>query len=252
MFSRSRAIVAAAVAGLIMAAAPAFAATTLQYLGSAAGGYSNAQTTVEGPPDLSRNGAAGAFNMRILDGPDAGASFIAWCVDLFTTLKSGSVAYDAGPIGQLYDATNGPLGGGDPIDRVQALFDAAYAPSIPTAKDTSAAFQLALWETVYDRDFDLETFGQPGTPDVGMTSSTTGAVRTTAQGYLDLAKALFESPTPASKMWKITQWRDTDAHPSSQDLVSVTMMPVPAGVLLIGSALALAGAVRARARRRAV
>ena len=150
-----RAAAAIAVAALI-SAAPA-AADTLRYDGAWFGSYHSSYTLHDSNPSaLSVGASSGAFRMTDISGPTlaAGTSFMAWCVDIYHRLSTGSAgdSYNLRTAEQFY-GTGSPT-----IAKLEQL--ASYVvgndgnPSTNTLQSAltgglqSAAFQLAVWEIV--------------------------------------------------------------------------------------------------------
>ncbi|MEO0760891.1 MAG: hypothetical protein AAFZ09_03645, partial [Pseudomonadota bacterium] len=80
-------------------------------------------------------------------------SFVAWCIDLFDYISGGTP-----PVTNPIDYATSP----SPIPtaalaRLQSLFDAVYDTAVfetGVNHDASAAFQAAIWDSVYDTDGD--------------------------------------------------------------------------------------------------
>lgn len=159
---------------------------------------------------------AGGFDMT---GP--GGDFVAWCIDLFQHIRSAD--YTETRPGQVSDAEEADL---------NRLFTNNYAGALDSGV-TSAAFQLAIWEIVYDggNGYDLTS----GTFTVSNVSS---AVQNLATGWLNTLGTAAGSYV-----------LDFYTSGRSQDLVSgsPSPVPVPAGLLLMGSGL---GALALTRRRR--
>ena len=235
-----------AVAALISTTAWAGTISTLEYNGPAAGGYRTVTLDVV-PPTLTVAGtptagtstsvSAGGFDMNDTSIGGLGSSFIAWCLDLGAFLgTSGS---------HNYVKTSNPFQNGGVnlmeagIARIQALFNANYGnPDVTTDRDTSAGFQLALWELVYDDDFNI------GTGDF-RASSASSDVEDAARGFLTAAETYGSGPNH----WRLTFLESQGQGAArKQNLVTVSPVPLPAsGIMLIA---AVGGLVAARKRRK--
>jgi hypothetical protein len=142
--------------GLIGSMQPA-AADTLRYNGAWFGSYSSSFSIHDSDPSpLTQGVYSGAFRMTDVTGPTlpAGTSFMAWCVDIFHRLNTGSA-------GDSYVLRTGSDFFGAGSARVASLerlasyvVDADGNDGTTTLQSAlsgslqSAAFQLAVWEIV--------------------------------------------------------------------------------------------------------
>lgn len=236
---RHASIFAAALAAAGLAASAAGATTVqLDFDGQDHGRRNIGWSAAAGWPapgeSASGGASAGAFTMSHHGTTD---SFVAWCIDLFDYISGGTP-----PVTNPIDYATSP----SPIPtaalaRLQSLFDAVYDTAVfetGVNHDASAAFQAAIWDSVYDTDGDVTTGS--GTDFFKMTSGR-AQVSTLANRYLADAAA-YAGP----KRFQLTLWNGQANDPDAQDLVSVHAMPVPAGIVLTASAFALAGWVRRR------
>jgi len=227
-------LAAATAIATIMAAGGA-SALTLKPTGFSGGSQGISVTS----PTKSVN--AGGFD--VTDTSGVLGSFIAFCLDLEATISFGNT-YN-------YEVTNTPFSnsvdlianGG--IGRIQAIFDANYSTSVATDSSlTSAGFQVALWNAVYDDDWSV-TNG-----DGNFYATSNANVTAKANEYL-IAAQNYEG----SKFWNLSYLQSTD-QPRHQNLVTAapvprqeTPAPVPlpaAGLLLLGALGGLAAAQRRR------
>lgn len=223
-------IAAALAAGsLALAAGAASATTTLDYQNFAAGSTNVDWRTQDGVNPA--NAAAGAFTML---NEETNESFIAWCIDVLTTLNQGDVEYNLDV--SLLDSAQ--------LGRVERVFDANYLGDTALNGINSAAFQVAVWDAVYDDDFNASGFGSAVTS--GFKIASPNSVINKANEYL-LAAFNYDYAVDDRK-WTLTQHEAV--NPASQDLITVQAIPGPFGVLLLGSAFAAAGVVRRSARRK--
>jgi hypothetical protein len=147
-------------------------------------------------------------------------TLLAYCIDILTNLIPADF--------NLFD----------PADRIadgiQGLYTNHYASVVD--QTTSAAFQLAIWEIVYEES------GVYGLGAGAFSSLTTGLIADTANSWL--ANLEFETAG-----YNLAFWDGANGDgPDSQDLVTATPVPVPAaaGLLL----LALGGLAAVGRRRR--
>lgn len=211
-------------AGTLACAATAATSSTvnLSYDGLTHGPAQNNVNIAATPQGTTGNKVAGGFNMS--DNGNVLDDFVAFCLDIANYLRDDTD----------YKVTDTPFSNyAIPVSRVQTLFDANFASVDVTDESQSAGFQLALWESIYDDDANLATGAFQG-------SGLTGSITATAQSYLDAA-ATYAGGTA----FKLTFF-DSQNQPRSQNLVTATPVPLPAGAVLLVSALGLMGVMRRR------
>lgn len=180
-----------------------------------------------------RNVNAGGF--RVTDGL---SNFVAWCLDLATTLSLPS----------KYTITDTPFASttgaftASVQNNLQRLFNTSYATLDLNNAAQSAGFQLALWEIVAETQ-------TPLTLNSGSLRWVSGSndARIAANNFLANLDG------PETGLYVLTFYesgKDKYGRQLSQNLVSVAPIPLPAAVWLLGGGIVLMGAV-ARRRRKA-
>ena len=170
----------------------------------------------------------GTFNAGAFKGTWNGTPIIFWCIELTQTFSFGTHFTTYTPS----VATNALL---------SQLFSAAFGGALSSTQN-SAAFQLAIWEIIYDgsnlnlNDGAFKVLDNKGN----------GATVATAQGYLNSVLA-------ASPNYNLVFL----SNPNHQDFVTAnivpttTLVPEPGSLALFAIALIAAGFVRARNGRAA-
>lgn len=213
----------AATCGLLLAGSFSAAAAPVKlektYSGIFGSGGNEAVTIVNtGTPNLSQRVRAGGF--RVTDATN-NFDLIAWCVDIANALKLPSLyGVTSEPFSNTFDFTS------DIKNNIESLFETAYLDLDLADNSQSAGFQLALWEIVFETSDTL---------DVGNgTFSTVASMDTVsaANGFLANLGG------PVTQSYQLNYYESLgykNGKKYSQNLVSVTPVPLPAaGFLLVG------------------
>lgn len=225
MFARmsTRFGLAGATALLLLAQTASATPVSLTYLGPSAANpqaVSIQAAPVAWPGSGTWPKSVGAFGFNMRDGLGVLGDFVAWCLDLGSFLgTSGAHAYTITPT---------PFSNSYGLDdtqraRVQNVFDANYGTLTLTDGIQVAGFQLALWEALYDGDGNLGT----GT----FRASASAAILNAAAGFLGAA-----SSWAGGQRYEMT-FLESTGNPQRQNLVTVSPVPLPAGGLLLLTAL---------------
>lgn len=211
-------------AGLALGTGHAATAATvnLEYEGSNAWGDPSWATRV----DYTLNGVAtshGSGVFRVRDA-DTGESFLAWCIDLFTTLKLPN-SHDT----SVASATDAQL------ENINKLFTTAYTQVVDAV--TASGFQIALWEIMTD------------TGSMDGLDLTNGDFITTGSGaqYTQASTFLNDLANAGPDTYTVTTYYSA----VSQNLVRGELAPVPApasAILLLGGIGGLAAMRRRKSR----
>jgi hypothetical protein len=199
----------AALVSAALAAGSASASTvTLDYQTSSTpfGSENLQQIITVASPGYNGRTRAGAFQMH---GDNSYGDIIAFCVDIFQYLRNGQTYVEND---QLFDASI--------VENIDRLFTSVYH-TVDTAVE-AAAFQVSLWEVLYDQEgnYDLDSGS--------FSTSNNDAVEAVADSYLE---GLAFASTGA---YDITFLENG----TSQDVVTVAAVPLPASLLLMLSGFA--------------
>jgi hypothetical protein len=211
-----------------LAASQPASADMLRYLGPAFGGFvstSGLSNTPAPPNPVTGSPSTGAVSILNLT---AGGSFAAWCVDIYSWLTTTST-------GANYTLTPGTTFYNSALNKVTDLERLAsqYLASVDTVAE-SGAFQLAVWEIVYENS---GTYGL-GAGNFTVASASGGAIATANSWLSNLGSG---TPTMTLSVW---------ASSSSQDLaVFTSAVPEPEIYAMFAAGLALIGFVGSRRRQ---
>ncbi|MEM9384863.1 MAG: PEP-CTERM sorting domain-containing protein [Pseudomonadota bacterium] len=190
---------------------------------------------------VQRRVAAGQFNFDVINDPDnnfADSQMLAFCIDITNWLVTNRpVSYDfnaAGSTGYL---------DGQQLANISWLYD-SYASALGSAT-FDAAFQLALWEIMYDGDagFSLINGANAGS----LWSTGFGGARTIAEGWLGaltLASPIAGYTSSSYNLYVLTP----DYPTTNQTLIVASPVSEPAIIALFGLGLIALGVSGRRQR----
>jgi hypothetical protein len=239
----------ALIAGAASLGAGQASAAYLDYKGSWTGSYSNVGYKVLDPLQT-RNGnqPAGAFKMVQTTSGSLGHgisdTFAAFCLDLAGIIKDGDfVVNNTNPFQVARVLSDGIK------QRVDDFVDATYSDDVVSTSKKSAAYQLALWEVAYEKE--TITVGlDPVAGNNFQNYNTAADVLGLAKGYLTTyLNAL--SGSSITNRYNVN-FLDADGNTDildNQDLITMTVVPLPAAGLLLFGAV---GALGLTSRRRKV
>lgn len=174
----------------------------------------------------------GRFELE-LDGTDR---FLAFCLDILETFADGdfSKSGDGSTVGL----------GTSQQDSLQGLFTNHYDKI--TDRVTSAAFQLAAWEIVYE---DSDSFGLDldtgGFKVEGLGYGSTAA-ENARQGAIDTANTWLGDLAFTSPGYVLTYWDPDPDNRVAQEVVSASPVPLPAAGWMLLAGLGGLAAMRSR------
>lgn len=179
-------------------------------------------------PYTNANVSAGGF--RITDGVN---NMIAWCLDIShnLSLPASYIETDT-PFSNSYGLT------GTQQANVEKLFNTNYSGLDLNDNDQSAGFQLALWELVYEKSssFDVTT----GWFSASLSRWSTSLALDYANAFLDNLSGAITGAfnfTYYESVGETSYGRHKSKTTYSQNLISVTPVPLPAAGLLLGCGL---------------
>lgn len=177
----------------------------------------------------SANALAGGFRLKDQDQNP----FVAWCLDILNDLSIPNS-------GRHYNVTDTPFAGVKnllsdiTLANVKGLFETAYKAVDLADNVQSAGFQLALWEVLYETEstFDL----RDGAFKQTKSGTAQDDAEEAANGYLALLEGGVVTQSYAFTFYE----SKTNQHGDqlSQNLVSVSEVPLPAAAWMLGLGVA--------------
>lgn len=225
-------VVSIAVVALMAGAAHADT-VKLQFVGAGAGSNVN----VSGP-GFSGAVFAGQLMHALTDGTGPAAAWTGtqatFCVELAEHVTTTALAYDVKDVADV-PGNPGPMGS-DRAEAVSVLYDLAAKSQFGTDNTKAAAFQVALWELVFD--FEVGDSGSISLDGGAFTLNNAAAVKAQAEVWLGQIAGNFG--TGSTRLVGLH-------HDGKQDQVLMVPLPAPVAMGLAGL-LAVAGARRLRSR----
>jgi hypothetical protein len=171
--------------------------------------------------------AAGAFVDASFNG---GAIPPFWCIDLTHTVPYPPWSID----GYTESAFVSGTFTGTQVSNLDTLFANNYSNALFTNADDAAAFQLAIWDILFDTDSNLSSYIGNGGSAFGVVSSSIAAsVVSEAQGWTTTAETGTQSPYALTELVSSTG-NQNFIFPSPPTSKTV---PEPTGLALLGAGL---------------
>jgi hypothetical protein len=237
-FKSKFSVLSGAVALTLLAGTATATPVSLTYQGTSVHNSQRQSATILETPTGVEPAATGvfAYGFNMASDSDTLGSFLAWCLDVGSFLAPSGTT-------QSYIITETPFSNSFGLDideraRVQSVFDANFRDLDETNGVEAAGFQLALWDALYDGDWDIED-------GVFRADASNAAVIDAANSYLEAAETYSGGQRFTMTFLESNYGANQTKY---QNLVTVSPVPIPAagGMLL----LALGGLGLAARRRR--
>ncbi|MGR3662423.1 MAG: VPLPA-CTERM sorting domain-containing protein [Paracoccaceae bacterium] len=194
--------------------------------------------TISSSPLAGTTGRVGASGFNFTDTSGSMGSFVAWCLD---------IAHWLVPVGgsQDYAKTTNPYSNSQSLTsiglgRVQSVFDANFGGLDASDGDQAAAFQMALWEAAFEGDTNSMSVSD------GYFQAYSWGSTTLANTYLANAASYTGDKNWNLKFLEVTGLDASRGTRTGQNLVTVSAVPLPAGIVLLASGMFGFGAMRRR------
>jgi len=194
--------------------------------------------TISNSPVSGTPGSAGASGFNFTDTSGSMGSFVAWCLDIAHWLVPVGDSQDYAQTTNPFSNSHSPTSVG--LDRVQSVFDANYGGLDASNGDQAAAFQMALWEAAFEGDNNSMSVSD------GLFQASSSGSTALANSFLANAASYSGDKNWNLKFLEVTGYDVNRCSRTGQNLVTVSAVPLPAGVVLLTSGIFGFGALRRR------
>jgi hypothetical protein len=221
----------------ILASTASASTLSLTYHGATSSDDRKTVKINKAPPDYPGVGdwpkTVGAWGFKMNDSSGELGDFVAWCLDVGDFLSTSSNH------GKPYKITENPFSNIDGLtgfqqDRVESFFNANYDKVDVEDGVKAAGFQLALWEALYDEDYNLA--------DGSFKVSADGDITNIADEYLTSGASY-----NGSSKFRFS-YLESSGNTKYQNLVTVTPVPLPGAAGMLILALGSIGLVKRRSK----
>ncbi len=206
----------------------------LQFVGT--GAYRTVKATIGAN---SFNVKAGQLRHSFSNGTGVAASLsgilTTFCTDLTESVTSSGATYTVAPIANLPQTSGWPAMGATRAQGVYNLYAAASGAQYAANNDYAAAFQIALWEVVYDYNGSLASLSLTGGNFKAKDTDGSALTSAIATNVSALFSAMVGSPVSQTGLMGLT------SDGAQDQIVQVTVVPLPQtaclGLLGLGAAV---------------